>query len=616
MFDFFQKNKRVAQVILILLAITLLTWGVESYTNMSGSRDAVASVNGYDISQREFADQLRRQQDQLRRMFGGAVDPASLDTPQTRRALLDSMIDERLLAVQAARADLLLSRDAVIAAITQAPEFQQDGKFSTELYQAYLASRGITDEGNVIELQSRLPMARLAGSVASTAIAPRSVAARLAAIEAEKREIAEARVTVQPFLAQAKVEDAEIEAHYQANRSNYRTPERVQAQYVVLSAESLGRQAPPTEAEIKAAYEARIAQYRVEEQRRASHILVKTKEEAQKLLEQLQKAPARFAELAKKHSEDAGSAQNGGDLGWFSRGMMVKPFEDAAFALEANRMRVVESEFGFHVLRVTGVRAGKTQPLAQVRSELAEELAREKGARKFIEAAETFSNMVYEQPDSLEPVAERFGLNIQRTGWVAKSADQELGALDHPELLAALFSSDAIEHKRNTDAVEVAPNTLVAARVVEHQPARQRELKEVRDEIAELLRQRKASELAYKDGLAKLERLRKGENAGVNWSAVRTVSRRDAQGLPADVLRQVMAADVSGLPAYIGSPVPDAGYRLIRISKVIPADPSVADEKNAERVAGMLGAAQLEAYLASLRSRADIDINAVNLERN
>lgn len=615
MFDLVQKYKRVIQVFLGLIAITFATWGIESYTRFSGARDAVASVNGMEISQREFAEEMRRQQEQMQRMFGGAVDPSMLDSPETRRLVLESLISQRLLASEASRAHMFMSREAVIDAITQAPEFQENGKFSPAKYSAYLASRGVTDQGNVAELQSRIPLIRIASAVADTAVAPRSVAARLAALEAQKREVAETRIALQQFLPQVKIDEAQIKAHYDANQADYRTPERVRAEYIVLSAEALARQEPPTEAEIKAAYDARASQFRVEEQRRASHILVKTREEADKLLAELKKNSARFAELAKKHSQDPGSAEKGGDLGFFGRGMMVKPFEEAVFKLGQNETQVVESEFGFHVVRVTGIQAGKARAYDEVRKDLAAELARQKGQRRFAEAAEAFSNLVYEQPDSLKPAAERFKLQVQTTGWIAKSARQELGALDNPKLLAALFSSDALKNKRNTDAIEVAPSTLVAARVLEHQPAAQRNFDEVKKEIAELLRNREASALALKDGQGKLEKLRKGEDAGVKWGASRLVSRRDAQGLPFNVLRQVVAADVSKLPAYVGVPIPDAGYVLVRISKVVEDQPKEGDPQLAARANTLYGNAQYEAYVESLRARADVEINAASLEK-
>ena len=613
MFDLVHKYKRVIQVFLGLIAITFATWGIESYTQFRGGRDTVATVNGLDISQREFAEELRRQQDQLRRMFGGAMDPAMLDSPEMRRSVLEAMIGQRLVASEAARAHMFMSREAVIDAITSAPDFQEDGKFSPAKYSAYLASQGVTDQGNVANLQSQIPLARMAGAIADTAIATRSVVARINALEAQRREVADARLDVKQYLPQVKVTEDQVKAFYEANQADFRTPERVRVEYVVLSAEALARQDPPSEQEIRAAYDSRAAQYRVEEQRRASHILVKTKEEAEKLIAELKKNPNRFAELAKKNSQDPGSAEKGGDLGWFGRGMMVKPFEDAAFKLGNNEMQVVESEFGFHVLRVTGIMAGKQRAYEEVKKEIAEDVGRQKGQRKFAEAAETFSNLVYEQSDSLKGAAERFKLQIQSTGWIAKSARQELGALDNPKLLSALFSSDAIKNKRNTDAIEVAPSTLVAARVLEHQPATQRKLEEVKGEITEMLRNREASALALKDGNAKLEQLRAGKDAGVKWGATRMVSRRETQGLPPNVVRQVFGADSAKLPAYIGVPIPDAGYLLLRVSRVVDEPAKEADPQAAMRAAGLYGNAQYEAFVESLRSRADIEIRTDRL---
>src|SRR5258708_3628122 len=260
---------------------------------------------------------------------------------------------------------------------------------------------------------------------------------------------------------------------------------------------------------MKMSDEWRAAQSRVDEQRGASHILVKSREEADKLLADLKKSPGGFAELAKKHSQDPGSAAKGGDLGWFGRGMVGKPFDDAVFKLKQNDLQVVQSEFGYHIVRLTGIQSGKSRPFEEVRKELSGELARQKGAKKFAEAAENFSNLVYEQPDSLQPAAERFKLPVQSTGWGAKSASQELGALDNPKLLAALFSQDSSKNKRHTDAIAVGPSTLVAARVVEYQPAAQRSFDQVKGEITDLLRRREAAALPQQDSAAHPDQLRK-----------------------------------------------------------------------------------------------------------
>src|SRR6185436_14465509 len=245
--------------------------------------------------------------------------------------------------------------------------------------------------------------------------------------------------------------------------------ERVRAEYVMLSADALAKQDPVTEAEVKAAYEQRINQYSVAEVRTVSHILVKSKDEADKILVEARKSPAKFGELAKQHSLDTGTAERGGDLGAVTRESLDPKLAEAVYAMKNGEIGVAESKFGFHVVRV-GVQAGRARGLDEVRKELTEELTRQKASRRFAEVGEAFSNTVYEQADSLKPAAEKFKLQIQTTNWIAKSARQELGALDNPKLLAALFSADALQNKRNTDAVQVAPGILVAARVIEHRP--------------------------------------------------------------------------------------------------------------------------------------------------
>jgi peptidyl-prolyl cis-trans isomerase D len=440
------------------------------------------------------------------------------------------------------------------------------------------------------------------------------VARRLLALEAQKREVSEVRIFGQQFLAQTNVDEKQIRAYYDANPGEFRSPERVRAEFVMLSADGLARQEPVTEAELKAAYEQRASQLSVAESRNLSHILVKTRDEAEKILAEARKNPARFAELAKKHSLDTGSAEKGGDLGAVSKGALDPKLAEAVFAMKQGELRVAESQFGFHVMRINGVQSAKAPGLEDVRKELTAELSRQKGARRFAEVSEAFSNLVYEQPDSLKPAAEKFKLQVQTTGWIAKSARQELGPLDNPKLLAALFSEDALKHKRNTDAVQVAPGVLVAARVIEHRPEEQLKYDEVKAAVGEMLRRRDAAALAQKEGEAKLAELKSGKDVSLKWSPPRTVSRREAQGMPPESQQRVVSADVATLPAYVGVAFPE-GYLLLRISKVIDADAKEADPQSAARIGALYGRSQYEAYVGSLRARGDVEVNPSSLEK-
>jgi peptidyl-prolyl cis-trans isomerase D len=628
MFDFVHKNKRVIQIFLGLIALTFATWGIESYTRMRGGRDTVATVNGLDISAREFDDELRRRNDQLRQALGGNYDPSQFDTPEMRRGLLESLVSQRLVASAAYSAHLTVTDEALVDAIHSIGAFKgPDGNFSKSAYETVLRQQNPPMSPAQFESRLRydLSLAQLTRAVGEAAIPSRTVAERLGALEAQGREISEFRISAEQFLAQAKVDDAKVKAFYDANQAQFQTPERIRAEYVVLSAQAIADQEQVKPDEVRAQWES------------AYGPKLREKEAARKRAEEIaaavRKNPASFAEVAKKESQDPGSKEAGGDLGFAPRGSFVKPYEDALYRLKEGQISdVVESEFGFHIIQLTGVRKqdGKEErrsshilipapadakPFEAMREQVEAELKKARAQRSFSEAADAFQNVVYEQPDSLKPAAERFKLKIQPSGWLTRAGGEQRGPLDNRKLLAALFSSDALNNKRNTDAIEVATGTLVAARVLEHQPAAQRKLDEVKNEIAALLQRQEAAELARKDGEAKLEQLRKGGTAaGVKWGAPMTVSRRDPQKLPGELLRPVMAADTSKLPAYVGLPAGDAGYVLVRVSKVVEGDPKQGGDP-LPRAAGLAGAAQFDAYLASLRKQADISVNPSNLEK-
>jgi peptidyl-prolyl cis-trans isomerase D len=628
MFDFVHKNKIIIQIFLGLIALTFATWGIESYTRMVGGRDTVAKVNGIEISARELDEELRRRNDQLRQALGGNFDPSQFDTPEMRRGLLESLVSQRLIASAAHSAHLTVTDEALLDAINAIPAFKgPDGNFSKSAYESVLRQQNPPMSPAQFEgrLRYDLSLNQLTRAVGESAIPSRTVAERLGALEAQGREIAEYRIPSEQFLAQAKVDDAKIKAYYDANQAQFQSPERIRAEYVVLSAQAIADQEQVKPEEVRAQWES------------AYGPKLREKEAARKKAEaidaEVRKNPASFAEVAKRESQDPGSKDAGGDLGFAPRGSFVKPYEDALYRMKEGQISdVVESEFGFHIIQLTGVRkqGGKEERRSShiliaapadaksfeaMRDQVEAELKKSRAQRRFSEAADAFQNMVYEQPDSLKPAAERFKLKIQTSGWITRAGSGERGPLDNRKVLAALFSSDSLNNKRNTDAIEVGTGTLVAARVVEHQPAAQRKLDEVKNEIAALLQRQEAAELARKEGEAKLAELRKGgAAAGVKWGSPMTVSRRDPQKLPGEVLQPVMAADASKLPAYVGLPAGDAGYLLVRVSKVVQGDPKQGGDP-LPRAASLMGAAQFDAYLTSLRGQADISVNQANLEK-
>jgi peptidyl-prolyl cis-trans isomerase D len=625
LFNLVHRHKRVVQAILALLIVPFAIWGVESFRTSGARPDTVAEVNGLRISQREFESELRRQQDQLRRMLGRNYDPAVFDTAETRRSLLDSLISQKLLASAAQKGGLAVTDEMIADLIHSAPAFQVEGQFNRARYETALRTQDPPMSPAQFELRLRhdLALQQLGRAVADSAFAPRSVAERLARLETQKRDVTEARIPAQQFLGKVQVDEAKVKAYYEANGDEFRMPERVRAEYVMLSAEALAKEEQVSADEVKAFWEKQYGAQFAERD--------KARKKVDAVLAEVKKEPAKFAEVAKRESADTASAQQGGDLGFQPRGSFVKPFEEALWRMKPGEISgVVESEFGFHIIRLAEVRKkdgkeerrashiliatpGDARPLAEMRPQIEAELKKQRAQKRFVEAAEAFGNMVYEQSDSLKPAAERFKLPVRSTPWIEKSAKQELGPLDNPKLLAALFSSDAIEKKRNTDAVEVAPGALVSARVIEHQPPAQRKFEDVKAEITEKLRRREAVELARKDGEAKLAELRKGGDAGLKWGAAKSVSRREPQGLAAEALTPIVSADVSKLPAYVGL-TQEAGYVIYRISKVSDVAPPAGGQTEA-RAGQVYGAAQYEAYLASLRERADISVTPGALEK-
>src|SRR6266853_714617 len=437
------------QIVLALVTLPFAFWGIDSYQRVMSRAGEVAEVGGQKISEQEFGDAMRQQQERLRGLLGRNFDPALFDSPTIRMEVLEGLISQRLLMRHAARNHLTVSSETLIETTMAIPAFQIDGKFSRERYDAALRNERMSPE--VFD--------------ADLGLASKAVSRQFAQLRAQQREIAEYRLQADAQLVQPKITADAIRAVYDASPGRFQVPEEVGVEYIALSTDALLASEQVGADEIKSYYESNISKYGEPEQRRASHILIavksgageaekaKARERAAQLVSLLRKSPGSFAELAKTNSGDSGSAAQGGDLGFFARGMMVRPFEDAAFRLKPNEISdPVESDFGFHIIKITGIKAGKMKDLETARPEIERELKRQRAGRRFAEAAEAFSNLVYEQSDSLVPAAERFKLAVQRARGITRQF-APLPVLNNPRLIAALFADDSIKNKRNTEAV-------------------------------------------------------------------------------------------------------------------------------------------------------------------
>jgi peptidyl-prolyl cis-trans isomerase D len=626
MFNWVHSNKRLMQVVLALVALPFAFWGVQSYQSAMNVANEVASVGGQKITDREYAEALRQQQERLRAMLGKNFDPAVFDSPAMRKELLEGMIAQRLLGQFAARSHLTVDDAQLQSVIASVPAFQENGKFSLQRYTAMLGAEGYSPLAFEQSLRRDLTAQQITAALSDSGLAARESARQLAQLRAQQRDVAERSVAADPRQGQVNVKPEAVRAYYDANPDRFRVPEQVNVDYVVLNADALLASEKIDANEIKVYYESNPVKFGEPEQRRASHILIAVKNgsnaaekarvrtKAEGILAQVRKSPAGFADLAKKNSDDSGSASLGGDVGYFSRGMMVRPFEDAAFRLKPNEISdLVESDFGFHIIKVTGIKPGKMKTLEQARPAIEEELKKQRAGRRFAEAAETFSNMVYEQADSLKPAAEKFNLPIQHAENLTRKA-AAVPLLDNPRLLAALFTDDVVKNHRNTEAVEVSPGTLLSARVTEFKPASQRPFDDVKDAIAGQLAREEAVSLARRRGAENLEELRKGTAPATGFAAARLVSREDPKGLSAGALSRIFRVDASKLPAYVGMESPD-GYVIYRISRVIDVPTDETRERGMQsELSRARGAQEFRSFLAGLRDATKVDINAEALE--
>lgn len=625
MFEFIRTHRRLMQFLLLLIIVPSFAFvGLESYLRMSDRDTTVAKVAGQDISQREWDAAQSRQLERFRQMFGEQFNPAMFDTPDARQSTLDGLLAQKALSSHVTKNHLTVSDDQLRNTILEIQGLTNpDGSFDKQRYQALLSAQGLTPDRFEANLRHELAMQQVNLSIQNSAFAPKAVASRITALNQQVREVQELMLGWQDFKSQVKITDAMVNEFYNKNTAQFEVPETVKIEYLVLSPDVVESRIEVVEADIKTFYEQNIARYKTPEQRRASHILINApkdaptadkaaaKAKAEKILEQVRKSPGDFAKLAKENSQDSVSAERGGDLNFFGKGDMVKPFEDAAFALKEGEISgLVQSDFGFHIIRVTGIKAPATRELSEVKANIAAEIKRQQSGKKYAEMAEIFTNMVYEQSDSLKPVADKLGLKIETAQNLTRAPSAmlpKMAAYNQPKFLNAVFSDDAIRAKRNTEAVEVGASVLIAGRVVEHTPVTKIPVSEVRTLIEERLLGLESEKLAVKAGQARLAEL--GSNGDAGFGVARPVSRNNASGLPPSAVTAIMKADTSKLPAYVGVTVSGRGYAIYRVNKI--SEEAIDEEARTaeqQQVSEFLAAQEMSAYMDVIKKRAKAEI--------
>lgn len=631
MYDLIFRNKRIIQVILLIIAVPFVFFGVDSYMGMSGTGRSVAKIGDYSISQQEFANALRNRQESLRQMTQGKIDTALLNSPELRYAVLDALIERRLLLDRAIRSGMTVTDQQVQKVVSEQPGFKDESKqFSYTRYEQVLKADGMTPVVFESRVRQDVMLSQQREGYFGSSFVSKTVLDRLLDLAEQKREVSRHRIDPERFAGEVQIGPDAVKQYYESNPGQFQIPERVKVDYVLLSAESLATQMQLEPGEAQRAFEARRSQFQVPEARQASHILIaadgsagaearqKAQAQADDIYQQLVAKPERFAELAKKYSNDPGSAATGGDLGLISRGGMkdVPEFEAALFNLKEGEISPpVATKHGFHIIRLTKLQPAQGKTFEQVREEIERDLKKQRAGRRFAELADRFSNIVYEQFESLEPAAALLTEKVQRSGWITRgSADPPL--LNSPRLLEAVFSKDVLKDRRNSEAIEIAPNTLVAARLAEHSPASTKPFSEVSAEVEKLLRRREATDLAVQTGRRLLAELREGKGAEVKWSEPELIDRTQHKGLTEAMVRQAFRMDAGKLPAYAGVEDASGGFMLLRVTRVAPPE-NISPEKRrqyADALRDVLAQQEFLAYLGNLRQETDIQINRKQLD--
>jgi peptidyl-prolyl cis-trans isomerase D len=626
MFEFIRTHKRLMQIFLMLLIVpSFVLVGVSSYQNKGDDANAVANVDGQKITQQEWEQAQRQQMDRYRQMFGAQFDQKMFETPEAKQSILDNLIAERALQNEIARNHLTINDVTLAKTIAGIDAFKKaDGSFDMEQYKAALAAQGMTPATFDARLRRDMSMQQLSGAVQATAFAPRTVATRLSDINDEEREVQELVFPAAEYTSQVKVTDEMVKAFYEKNAALFLIPEQVKAEYVLFTPEMVESQVTVSDSEIADFYAKNKARFATPEQRTASHILINAKKDApaaakaaaqakaEAVLAQVRKNPADFAKIAKAESQDTGSAELGGDLGVVEKGAFVKPVEDAIYQLKQGEISgIVPSEYGFHIITVTSLNPATEKTQEQAKDEIAAELKKSKMSKKYSELAEAFSNTLYEQSDSLKPAADKFKLKIETIDNLARKPSPALAAapFNNAKFLAAIFSDDSLKNKRNTEAVQAGPNVLIAGRVLEFKPATKRPLAEVDAVIRQRVTIEEAAKLARKAGEVKLAAAKaSGDAAG--FGEVKLVSRTKEPGINTAAAMDVLKADVSKLPAYVGVDLPGQGFGVYRIGKVSQsATPDAARRKSElDQITTALGQQDMYNYIEVVKQKAKVKV--------
>jgi peptidyl-prolyl cis-trans isomerase D len=613
----------VAWFIVGLITIPFALWGVNSY--ITGASDiVVASVNGEPIKQAEFQRSLQQYRERMREMMGDSFDPSLFDNQSTKQNILNGLIEQKLLYSANQTLGQRVSDSDINQAVQQTTAFQVDGQFDSERYKMLLARAGFSPASYETQLRIDLLGKELGSSIQRTATVTKHDIDSLLRLEKQKREMAYGVIAAGPLAAEIVINDDDAMAIYNDNKNRYTTPEQVSVDYIELSVADLAKTIDVEETVLKQFYADSMGQFMSLEQRQASHILIEgDAEQALKILAAAEHRLSQgedFSTVAKELSQDIASAPTGGDLGLLQRGVMDNEvFDSALFGLTevGDVSEIVKTEYGHHLIKLTGIQASQGKAFADVKSEIEASYRRQEAEQLFFEQAERLAELSYENPDSLGLAAEELELKIQTSTLFTREGGKGIAA--DKNIVNVAFSDETLVEDLNSAVIELSESHLVVLHKKEHVLTSQLPFEVVSTEIKSTLKSQRAEDKAIEMGKAVLGKLQSGVDDAEplfpqgQWHEAAVIERSET-ALDRDILEQAYAMKKpSDTPVYHGFTTSKGNYVVVKLTAVIDGDIEQATEQDRVGLSSYLakhhGDSELNAFLESLKAEADIDIS-------
>ena len=611
--------------IIALIVLSFVFAGVSSYVSSSGS-SAAAEVNGEPISQQDVERAYQAQRARLEAQFGEGISALFSDENYLRdfrMNVLDRLIADTLIEQKAKELGMRVSDKQIRDAITAMPEFQTEGSFDNERYLMLLRQNGFQPSDFRDYMRQQMTREQLSRAVQASDFSLPEEVSLAHRLQGQTRNADYLIVDSAPFAASVELSDEEVQAFYDENISRFDTQEKVNLAYVTLAVEDLKADVSVSEEEIEQEYQDNIALYKTTEERRVSHILIEfgddkgaAKEKAESLLAEVEQG-ADFAELAEANSADTFSAENGGDLDFITAGMMDPSFDEAAFAISnvGETSEVIETEFGYHIIKLTDMKPVETTPLAEVRDEIEAQLLTDKATDEFFALQSEMANLAFEVPDTLEDVAGAVNGKIKETGLVTASAVP--AALNVPAVTSKMFDPDFIAEGLNSDVIELSNDEVVVIRVIGHEPQRTQALDEVRTQILAQLRARKAQEAAAEWADNVVEQVQAGESpeltigdVTLEWQSKEAIARNSTE-LPRNLVDTVFTLSTEEGNNLEVAKLGSGDVGVVRLTAVNMPEALGEEELDSlkQQLMTNYSQANYQSFVDSLRSAADVTVN-------